>query len=239
MTTTLPVNEVFGPTFQGEGPHTGRRCYFVRLGHCNLHCAWCDTPYTWDRTRYDLDAENPDLEVGTIGDRLAALMDPWEWGNTTDRPVVVLSGGEPLIHHPRLPALFDAFPADWHVESNGTIPPPPWWSEYVTHTTLSPKVAQDDDPWARRIKPRVLQRWAELRDVAWKFVVRTESDLDVVEALRGDLDLPRARVWIMPEGVTPGAILTRQAALSQAVTDRGYNLTTRLHTLLWGTERGR
>ncbi|HHK7228110.1 TPA: hypothetical protein ACQXLV_002143, partial [Streptococcus pneumoniae] len=42
----LPVSEVFGPTIQGEGPHAGRTCHFIRLGGCNLSCSWCDTPYS-------------------------------------------------------------------------------------------------------------------------------------------------------------------------------------------------
>lgn len=41
----LLVSEVFGPTVQGEGKHCGRIAAFVRLGGCNLHCRWCDTPY--------------------------------------------------------------------------------------------------------------------------------------------------------------------------------------------------
>ena len=53
----LVVSEVFGPTFQGEGPSSGQRAMFVRLGRCNLDCAFCDTAYTWDWTRYDPDAE--------------------------------------------------------------------------------------------------------------------------------------------------------------------------------------
>ena len=45
-------------------------------------------------------------------------------------------------------------------------------------------------------------------------------------------------VWVMPEG-TDAAILTeRQRALAPAVIERGWNLTTRLHILLWGDRRG-
>ena len=49
----LNVNEIFGPTIQGEGPHTGRLVGFLRLAGCNLACSWCDTPYSWDWTKYD------------------------------------------------------------------------------------------------------------------------------------------------------------------------------------------
>ena len=42
----LMVSEQFGPTIQGEGPSTGRRCVFLRLANCNLSCRWCFVPST-------------------------------------------------------------------------------------------------------------------------------------------------------------------------------------------------
>ena len=44
----MRINEIFGPTIQGEGKSAGRRVIFIRLSMCNLHCSWCDTPYTWN-----------------------------------------------------------------------------------------------------------------------------------------------------------------------------------------------
>ena len=70
MSRLLPVSEVFGPTIQGEGPHAGRRVYFVRLGGCNLSCSWCDSAYTWDGETYDLREE---LTPSTALDVLARL----------------------------------------------------------------------------------------------------------------------------------------------------------------------
>ncbi|MGH3922689.1 MAG: 7-carboxy-7-deazaguanine synthase QueE, partial [Pseudonocardiaceae bacterium] len=49
----LLIAEQFGPTFQGEGPSVGQQALFIRLSSCNLSCSWCDTPYTWDWTRFD------------------------------------------------------------------------------------------------------------------------------------------------------------------------------------------
>ena len=40
------ISEIFGPTFQGEGPSAGQRAGFVRLGRCNLTCEWCFVPET-------------------------------------------------------------------------------------------------------------------------------------------------------------------------------------------------
>jgi hypothetical protein len=43
----------------------------------------------------------------------------------------------------------------------------------------------------------------------------------------------------MPEGTDRASLLDRARALADPVTARGWNLTTRLHVLLWGDERAR
>lgn len=227
--TELPVSEVFGPTFQGEGPYTGRVCSFVRLGHCNLSCEWCDTPYTWDRTRFDVDAECPPTDVADIGRKL-------EQHGTS---LVVVSGGEPLIHHHKLEQLF-ALDFDFHVETNGTIPPPAYWTSDVQHTTVSPKIGTGD-PAKRRIREGALGKWAQLAQMdaaAFKFVVTSVHYLLVVDELVRRFEIPPSQVWIMPEGTTPDAVLAHHRQLADLTLERGYNTTTRLHTLLWGDERG-
>lgn len=228
--TTLPVSEVFGPTFQGEGPYAGRRAAFVRLGLCNLSCSWCDTPYTWDSTRYDVSAECPDTPISTIHDRLRVV--------GTD--LVILSGGEPLIHR----ALLDQLMVSewvWHAETNGTIPPPDYWQAVVEHTTVSPKI-NTSDPYSKRIKPRTLELWNELADkgrAAFKFVCSTPSDLDRIQELADALDIAPGNVWVMPEGVTPDALMRRHQELAQGILDHQWNTSTRLHIMLYGQERGR
>lgn len=227
---TLPVSEVFGPTFQGEGPHTGTRCGFVRLGLCNLSCEWCDTPYTWDRSRYDVDAECPPTSVEDVHHRLRAL------GVDT----VVLSGGEPLVHKATLRDLL--VPAwTWHAETNGTIRPPAWWAERVQHTSISPKV-NTRDPAKRRLRYGALEEWNALAaagSAAFKFVASHPGDLHHVATVVDRVGIAPAHVWVMPEGRDVDALLARHRVLAPLVLARGWNTTTRLHTLLYGEERGR
>ena len=228
--TTLPLSEVFGPTFQGEGPHAGRRCAFVRLGRCNLTCEWCDTPFTWDRTRYDLSVTCPDTEIAEVHNRLRAI----------DANMVVLSGGEPLLHTSKLPELLSS-PWEWHAETNGTIAPPDWWELYVAHTTVSPKI-NTRDPEHRRLRPKALEAWADGARrgwVAWKFVVTELVDLEVVAKLVADYEVPARAVWVMPEGTRAVTVINRHRRLAQGILDSGFNTTTRLHTLLWNDERAR
>ncbi|MBT6514906.1 MAG: 7-carboxy-7-deazaguanine synthase QueE, partial [Crocinitomicaceae bacterium] len=45
----LPLMEEF-LTIQGEGYHTGRGAYFIRLGGCDVGCVWCDVKESWNAT---------------------------------------------------------------------------------------------------------------------------------------------------------------------------------------------
>jgi organic radical activating enzyme len=228
--SVLPVSEVFGPVWQGEGPHLGRRTAFVRLGLCNLSCEWCDTPWTWDKTRYDVREECPDTPVDDILSRVRA----------TGCHLVTLSGGEPLMHHQRLPPLL--LPEfEWHAETNGTIPPPMWWASRVAHTSVSPKVATHD-PLRKRIKLTALRGWADLACIgkaSFKFVATTPFHIAAVATLTDGLGLPRDSVWIMPEGTTADTVLAHARVVAPYVEDAGFNMTTRLHVLLYDNERAR
>lgn len=231
LTTHVHLVEVFGPTWQGEGPYAGRRCGFVRLGLCNLACDWCDTPYSWDRSRYDLSVEAPLTPITKVHEKMAAIRDV---------PVWVLSGGEPLVHHRALPTLLDNAHV-WHVETNGTIAPPEWWLGHVLHTSVSPKVGTSD-PAHRRLHADALDAWVDLATGGWavfKFVATSMGDLDEIDGLVRVHGIDPGLVWIMPEGRTADAVIRRHRRIAQRVLDSGYNTTSRLHCLLYDDERGR
>ena len=78
---TLPVMEAFY-TLQGEGAHTGRAAYFIRLGGCDVGCHWCDVKESWDADAH------PKLTIDTIVE--GAVRYPGR--------MAVITGGEPLMH---------------------------------------------------------------------------------------------------------------------------------------------
>ena len=51
----LPLMEEFY-TIQGEGFHTGKPAYFIRLGGCDVGCHWCDVKESWDANTHPLTA---------------------------------------------------------------------------------------------------------------------------------------------------------------------------------------
>jgi 7-carboxy-7-deazaguanine synthase len=228
----LVVSEVFGPTFQGEGPTLGRRAAFVRLGRCNLDCRWCDTPYTWDWARFDPAVELRRWSVADVEDAVAAM--------AVDR--VVVTGGEPLLQQRRLPALLEACRRrGWavEVETNGTVTPAPAVAERVERFTVSPKLRSSGIDPGRAIVGDALRTSVAGGRAVFKFVVLGPEDLDEVAAVVGHHGIDPATVYVMAEGTRPETVLAASRRLAEPVLARGWHLTTRLHVLLWGDERGR
>lgn len=93
--TRLYIQEIF-PTLQGEGPNAGDESIFIRLGGCNLACAFCDTEfeefeeYSLDEIIHEVDwlTENNYLPEGINTEQAE------EKG--VSLPLVVITGGEPL-----------------------------------------------------------------------------------------------------------------------------------------------
>lgn len=237
---TLPLADPpFGPTFQGEGPSAGRIAMFVRLGGCNLSCSWCDTPYTWDRRRYLLREQIHAVPVSGIVDRLVDV------ASRVDRPLLVVTGGEPLLHQHR-PAFRSLLAAaadlglDVEIETNGTLIPAPDLPGKITYNA-SPKLRHAGDPVTRRIVPGALDVLAALarrNHARFKFVAGP-NDLDEIAALVAAYQMPARHVWVMPEGTDATTVLAAARALADPVLARGWCLTLRGHTLLWDDERAR
>jgi 7-carboxy-7-deazaguanine synthase len=117
----LKVNEIFGPTIQGEGIDAGLPAQFIRLSGCNLSCKFCDTDFL-------------DSEVMTENDIIKKLK---------SRPnLIVITGGEPLTQN--IEPLLQALKANGFrvgLETNGTLPIPENAYRFIDSISLSPKVS--------------------------------------------------------------------------------------------------
>ena len=230
MFEPLKVNEIYGPTVQGEGPSVGRQCAFLRLSGCNLTCRWCDTPYTWDWSglngvKYDKASET----------RLMDVDDVWRQLRAYRVPLVVVSGGEPMMQQTALQPLIDSLISqgiDVEIETNGTIAP----DINPTRFNVSPKLAHSGVLQKKAIKVDALKRYVG-RSV-FKFVCQTLDDLTEVDAIAQSAGIPDEAIWIMPEGRDPVTLQTHTETLADRVIARGWNITPRLHVMIWGSRRG-
>ncbi len=139
---TYNVKELYY-TLQGEGAQAGRAAVFLRFSGCNLWtghekdrakgpggCSkWCDTDF--------VGTDGPGGgKFRTPTDLAAAARACWPFGDGIARPLVVCTGGEPLLQvDSQLLDAFESMGFDVAAETNGTqiVPQGRLW------ITVSPK----------------------------------------------------------------------------------------------------
>ncbi len=101
----LPLMEEFY-TIQGEGFHTGKAAYFIRIGGCDVGCHWCDVKESWNANLH------PATPINKVVENAAEYSD-----------TVVITGGEPLTWNmgPITKALKEKG-LQVHIETSGAYP---------------------------------------------------------------------------------------------------------------------
>lgn len=200
----LQVHEIF-PTLQGEGPFAGWPSVFVRLGGCNLACAFCDTEFE-DFAPWTL----PDLlaEVGRL-----ALNDTAR----RVRSLVVITGGEPLRQN-IAPFCASLIAAGFRVqiETNGTL-----WRELPPEVSLvcSPKPGRQG---YAPLRPDLLARADAL-----KYIVSAD------DPLHRDVPPVEGIIYVQPMDVQDETSNARNLAYAVSLCEaHGYRLSLQTHKLL-------
>jgi 7-carboxy-7-deazaguanine synthase len=197
---------------------------------CNLRCAWCDTKYTWDASKHDLGRELKLMDYDEVAEAIDAI----------SAPLLVITGGEPALQADGCTSVLSKLKTRprVEVETSGTV-----WigalADAAARVIVSPKLANSGVRTSARLRPTVLARFAGLNHAVFKFVVSGLEDLNEVSDVVSDLGLDSSRVWIMPEGTQAEILRERLAYLTRPVSARGWNLSSRLHVMLWGDQRGR
>lgn len=129
----IKVNEIFGPTIQGEGSNTGLLCHFIRLAGCDQtpKCRWCDTDNAYNKK------SGIDMEYEDIVEKLINLC-----SNYSKIRRIIFTGGNPCIQDltgliPFIKNSFNNNELEFCIETQGTVFP-----EYLDdfdHIVISPK----------------------------------------------------------------------------------------------------
>ena len=170
----LPVMESFY-TIQGEGYHQGRAAYFVRLGGCDVGCVWCDVKESWDATLHPL------RSVSQIVEEI----------QTTAAKLVVITGGEPMMHD--LTLLTKALRSaglELNIETSGSHPQSGEW-DWIC---LSPK------------KFKAPLKGILLKANELKVIIYNQSDFKWAEEYAAQVH-PDCKLYLQPEWSRHGSIV--------------------------------
>lgn len=241
-----PINEIFGPTIQGEGPNAGRRTWFVRFAGCDYDCYWCDTKYAvspkyagWSR------------EMLTSGQIMGKLIDL----GIRMYDMVTLSGGNPALFVDE--ELVEAF-ADSSIylamETQGSRLLLPGVARRIHTLVVSPKPPSSlmSDKVDLNTLVQLLTIDREDGVSALKYVIFSREDAEWIAALETDLlgsqfAYPNIRRYLSVGTVLDSKDSTTQILNSyRNVADliisdprfRNFIGLPQLHVLLWGQKRG-
>ncbi len=146
----LPIMETFY-SLQGEGYHTGKPSFFMRIGGCDVGCYWCDVKESWNAELH------PVVHIDTVVQKAVE----------SQASTVVITGGEPLTYNLEpLTQKLKENNFNVHIETSGTEP----LKGFFDWICLSPKKHQNPLPQfyekADELKIIIHQKsdfdWAEL-----------------------------------------------------------------------------
>jgi organic radical activating enzyme len=142
--TQIPIHETFQSTIQGEGFHSGAVVDFIRLAGCPVGCSFCDTGYAEGGAGLPRDMRS----IESLLDEVVS-------------PIVVISGGEPMIHS-ALSELCEALlnaGRRVHVETSGSRfidLPPAVWVTLSPKDTVSPNYPALESAWQRADEVKIV-----------------------------------------------------------------------------------
>ncbi len=237
----LKINEIFGPTIQGEGKSAGKPVIFLRLALCNLRCVWCDTPYTWNwfgskhkqLKQFNRSLEVHEMNTSDVVNEITSLA-----GNIR---LLIISGGEPLLQQEKLiPVIQSLKDLGWsiEVETNGTIIPTKKFFELVDQINCSPKLENSDNAREKRGCPFTIKALTLSNMTNFKFVVSSKDDIEeiliIVNYIR---DFGNPEIRLMPLSQTKEELLSRESMVKDLCKKHNFIYCTRLSILKSGTKR--
>lgn len=222
---TLNIVEIF-PTIQGEGPFAGCPAIFIRLQGCNLRCTFCDTEF----------------ETGTnmtVNEVIAkVLATPYSNYPSSARPLIVITGGEPLLQPciaPLIRTLIEDLRCKVQIETAGTV----WQKEleeiaeehgcnfYIICSPKTGSINKDIYPWIDAFKYVIKAGEQAADDLLPNISPETGKELRLARP-----EFRSSAIFVMPcdEHDEEKNKRNLQAAV-EAATKRGYRLTLQMHKI--------
>lgn len=234
------INEIFGPTIQGEGPHAGMKCNFIRVACCDFSCSWCDTKSAWTR-RNSMEYESEEL-----GKKLKKYCLESKTSN------IVLTGGNPCIYDFKTVVTYlKEHRINVDVETQGSLLPE--WLKEVNLIVFSPKPPSSGMKDVYNKLSKWLSESENLPKVCIKIPIFNDEDIefahryyDLVKELKNknkdiDLYLSVGNTDTSEEGDISSRVLSDYKLLIKKICDSDFDnvfILPQIHTLVWGNKPG-
>jgi organic radical activating enzyme len=233
----LEVNEIFGPTIQGEGKLIGSPSIFIRFGKCNFKCVGFNVEY-----------ETPSGVKKCACDSYYAVdmefKDSWKsYENSVD---VVITGGEPLLYwnNQEFQNLIKHYINKNQrvtIETNGSLNID-FKEDYQKKIifSMSVKLSNSLEPLKKRVNKSTLTKILQnTKESYLKFVIGDDFLENAINEIEDILkDIPKCEVYLMPLGDNSKTIDDNSKEVVNLSIKYGFKYSDRLHIRLWDNKRG-
>jgi 7-carboxy-7-deazaguanine synthase len=248
----LEINEIFGPTIQGEGKYTGNPSVFVRFGKCNMQCPGFEV-------EYETPSGIKKCSCDSFYASDIAFREQWEKYPTAEKLIfevskflpnykvdIVITGGEPLLYwkdeeFQKLIKYYVDNNFKVTIETNASLDIELleiWHKEIVF--SMSVKLRNSGEKSSKRININTLNNIIKTSTESYlKFVVDKKlidiATIEIDEIVRQILP---CEVYLMPMGDTSEIIDQNSLSVIELALKKGYKYSDRLHIRVWNNKRG-
>ena len=252
----LEINEIFGPTIQGEGKLVGSPSIFIRFAKCNFKCLGfgveyetpsgikkhaCDSYYAVDTEFKDTWTKYESSEE--IVNEVNNLISSFQYNYKID---IVITGGEPLLYwnNKEFQKLLEHYINEGHkvtIETNASLNLN-FEFDYQKEIlfSMSVKLSNSLESLKKRINVNTLRRiLTNTRESYLKFVI----DKNFIDNAKEEINqiisnIPKCDVYLMPLGDTADEINKNCEDVINMSIKNGFKYCDRLHIRVWDNKRG-
>ena len=252
----LEVNEIFGPTIQGEGKLVGNLSIFIRFGKCNFKCVGfnveyetpsgikkcaCDSYYA-----VDMEFKNSWKSYENYLDIVNEVDKLLENCNYKNRVDIVITGGEPLLYwnNQEFQNLIKHYINKNHkltIETNASLNID-FKEEYQKKIifSMSVKLSNSLEPLKKRVNKSTLTKILKnTKESYLKFVIGNDFLENAIVEIEDILkNIPQCEVYLMPLGDSSEAIDINSEKVVNLAIKYGFKYSDRLHIRIWNNKRG-
>ena len=252
----LEVNEIFGPTIQGEGKLVGNLSIFIRFGKCNFKCVGfnveyetpsgvkkcaCDSYYA-----VDMEFKNSWKSYENYLDVVNEVDKLLENCNYKNRVDIVITGGEPLLYwnNQEFQNLIKHYINKNHkltIETNASLNID-FKEDYQKKIifSMSVKLSNSLEPLKKRVNKSTLTKILEnTKESYLKFVIGNDFLENAIVEIEDILkNIPQCEVYLMPLGDSSEAIDINSEKVVNLAIKYGFKYSDRLHIRIWNNKRG-
>ncbi|WP_122893557.1 7-carboxy-7-deazaguanine synthase QueE [Arcobacter peruensis] len=252
----LEINEIFGPTIQGEGKLVGTPSVFIRFGKCNFNCIGFDVEYETPSgikkcgcdSFYAVDKEFKDswTNYKSYEEIVKEVDILTKQSSSLYKMDIVITGGEPLLYWNKdeFQKLLKHYIEEGHqvtIETNASLNLN-FTYDYQEKIifSMSVKLSNSLESLKKRVNYETLNKiLTKTNDSYLKFVIDTKIIENAKKEIETILDnIPKTQVYLMPLGDTAASINENCEEVIQMAIDYGYLYCDRLHIRVWDNKRG-